>query len=335
MKYALTLTLAFFLSIPALFTQIIYVKEKGTGTGTSWSDAAGNLSEVLRQAIPGDQIWVAAGQYFPTECLTCNDRQRNESFEIPNGVSVYGGFGGWEGNLSERNPRKNATILSGNIGQTDAFDNAFTVVYIRDGASVLLDGFIISDGYADGGTTGDDRIGSGAGLYIDARRGEAAPVIRQCVFMHNAANYGGAVFVNGEAGKASPVFERCDFVHNRSKNGGGAVLNYGMDGQVDVVFSGCQFVQNEAGFGGAVFNLSADNGKVSPQFSDCRFLKNKAINGGGIFTLASTPPTLPQTIFFLGNEAEEGADVYFEKGNRLPERLSRKHTGKLADNYKM
>lgn len=52
------------------------------------------------------QIWVAHGTYDP-------GRLADTSFVIPAGVSVYGGFAGYETIRDQRNPKKYQTILTG------------------------------------------------------------------------------------------------------------------------------------------------------------------------------------------------------------------------------
>ena len=54
---------------------IIYVNQGVTGgshNGDSWADAYTDLQSALSDAVSGDQIWVAAGTYKPTNL-------RNES----------------------------------------------------------------------------------------------------------------------------------------------------------------------------------------------------------------------------------------------------------------
>lgn len=91
----------------------IYVKHNATGSanGTSWTNAHTNLSTALSNSSSGDEIWVAAGTYKPT-----TGTSRTISFEMEDGVALYGGFSGNETSRSQRNWQNNVTILSDVIG---------------------------------------------------------------------------------------------------------------------------------------------------------------------------------------------------------------------------
>ena len=92
---------------------IIYVKPNAAGAnnGTSWANAYKNLQVALAAATPGNQLWVAAGTYYPT-----NGFNRSLYFRLRTGIALYGGFAGNETLLSQRKPAVHLTILSGNIG---------------------------------------------------------------------------------------------------------------------------------------------------------------------------------------------------------------------------
>jgi len=70
---------------------VIYVDIDATGNndGTSWSNAFTDLQDALDKAFDGDEIWVAEGTYKPTDT-----DDSNVSFELGEGVTLYGGFDG-------------------------------------------------------------------------------------------------------------------------------------------------------------------------------------------------------------------------------------------------
>ncbi|TVL96910.1 MAG: hypothetical protein CV087_23105, partial [Candidatus Brocadia sp. WS118] len=107
--------------------RIVHVKIGGTGDGSSWGNAMGDLHEALKIAGPGTEIWLASGKY-----LTTPTDDRTISFVIPDSVRLYGGFTGKEDSLGQREPLKNLTILSGEIGQPSKDDNAYTVIYTKN-----------------------------------------------------------------------------------------------------------------------------------------------------------------------------------------------------------
>lgn len=94
-----------------------------SGPCDSWG-AACTLQRALTVAVAGDEIWVQQGTYMPGTA-------RADTFAIPNGVAVYGGFVGTETARSQRNPDPASTILSGDIGTVgNRTDNSFHIVTI-------------------------------------------------------------------------------------------------------------------------------------------------------------------------------------------------------------
>jgi len=105
----------------------------GSGSGTSWTNAYNKLEDALARAGEGcgDEIWVAQGLYSP-------GTDYDDTFGVPAGVSVLGGFCGTETNVTERDLSRYKTILSGqNVNQA--------VVTMGWGAS--LDGLVIEEAY--------------------------------------------------------------------------------------------------------------------------------------------------------------------------------------------
>ncbi|HFA48799.1 MAG TPA: hypothetical protein ENJ95_07265 [Bacteroidetes bacterium] len=294
-----------------LFATTIYVKANGTGTGTSWSNAAGDLAAVLLNAQPGDQVWVARGTYYPTK-----DRNRSICFTVPTGVKVFGGFAGNESSTQQRNIQSNKTILSGNIGsKSDPKDNSFTVIFFKNAnANNQLDGFTIADGNANGAGPSGDKERCGGGLYLKGSKDKnAQPIIQSCVFQNNFARDGGAVYVNGRRGECSPVFSNCKFLHNSANLDGGAIFNDGRhDGKANPSFTNCTFTGNKGNYGGAICNYGGQ-GESSPKIYSCTFTNNEAfLRGGAIFNMDIDGETKPivNDCQFVDNKAVAGKGMY-------------------------
>jgi hypothetical protein len=82
----------------------------GANDGSSWANAhqgVDGLATGLTAASAGDQVWVAAGTYLPTA-----GGVRTFSFQLKNGVEVYGGFAGFELSLAQLDVSLNPTLLS-------------------------------------------------------------------------------------------------------------------------------------------------------------------------------------------------------------------------------
>ena len=63
--------------------------------------AMGSLDDALAKATSGDEIWIAAGTYKPTQLIKTS-KKNSRHFPLKNGVSIYGGFAGTEKNKEER-----------------------------------------------------------------------------------------------------------------------------------------------------------------------------------------------------------------------------------------
>ena len=71
------------------------------GDGLSWSTAFKDLQDGLADAGGGDEIWVAAGTYYPSVEVG-GIGSRYQAFQMKNGVAIYGGFVGTETSLAQR-----------------------------------------------------------------------------------------------------------------------------------------------------------------------------------------------------------------------------------------
>lgn len=280
MKTIISFAIFFIISFSAT-TKTYYVSPSGNGKATSWKDASSDLNAVLFAAVAGDEIWVAEGTYLPT--LTNN---RNIAFVINSGIKVYGGFEGNETNRTQRNHKKNVTILSGDIGSIIAKDNSYTVVYLKNANSeTTLDGFIIEGGFANGANGHETAVKCGGGLFNDGsgERGQSTPIIANCIFQNNYSRDGGAVYNYGLHGNASPTFTNCIFQDNRTDLDGGAIYNNGRkNGKSNPIFNQCQFLNNEGNYGGAMLNYGGA-GESIPVLTNCTFEGNESYMKGDIF----------------------------------------------------
>lgn len=160
--YLTATILAVLLPVCLLFAGTVrYVKPSasGTGDGSSWANASGDLQAMLTASADGDSVWVAAGTYFPAAIppgtTTVPTTSRDYAFYVPAGVKLYGGFAGNELTLAARNLAANTTILDGDIGTAgNTADNCHHVVILAATGSAVnstrVDGFTIRNGNANG-----------------------------------------------------------------------------------------------------------------------------------------------------------------------------------------
>ncbi len=156
MKNLFTLLVLSLLSIPT-FAARYHVKTTGSdaAAGTNWTAAFATLQKALAIATSGDEIWVAAGTYYPDEGGAFSDNDRNAHFTMKNGVAIYGGFPA-AGNptMTNRDWVNHPTTLSGEIQQdNDISNNTYNIIYNffnNLDTTSLLDGFTVSGGHANG-----------------------------------------------------------------------------------------------------------------------------------------------------------------------------------------
>jgi len=231
---------------------VIFVRKGGIGNGSSWRQAFGDLQQALANVKPGQEIWVAAGTYFPTQ-----EKDRNASFVIPDSVRLFGGFAGNESDRYQRHWDKNLTILSGEIGTERMDDNSYTVVYTEQvGRHTLLDGFVITGGHADGVQQLGDPRRSGGGWYNDGAGGASNPMVTNCLFIHNYARNGAGFYSFAKDGQVNPTFIDCQFINNRADLDGGGLFIDSREGNSEAKIIHCFFSDNRANFGSAIGNRS-------------------------------------------------------------------------------
>ena len=126
------------------------------GDGATWLTAFQYLQDALEIVETGDEVWIAEGIYKPDHGSMAIPGDRVATFQLVNGVALYGGFPASGGVWEDRDPNIHETILSGDLNEDDSSDfvnyndNSYHVVtstscYLN---STILDGFTITGGNA-------------------------------------------------------------------------------------------------------------------------------------------------------------------------------------------
>jgi hypothetical protein len=201
-------------SVAAPIAGIVFVKEGGTGSGTNWDCAAGDLQSAIDIAASGQQIWVAGGSYQPVS---------GSAFNMKEGVKIYGGFAGTETTLASRN-LTNKSVLRGNGVSVVSFNNL--------SKATALDGFTITAGAASGVVnrgsspvlanltiTGNNNLVANGGGISNTK---SSPTLINCIIYGNSANNGGAISNLA----SSPVITNCTIAGNNALVAGlGGIYN--------------------------------------------------------------------------------------------------------------
>jgi len=292
--------------------EVIYVDADAPpgGNGQSWLAAYDNLQDALRSARPGDDIWIAEGTYYPT-----SKRNRSKSFELPDGVALYGGFAGVEERREQRNWEEHETILSGNIGDPEsALDNSYRILIAENlGPDTLVDGLTITEAHNERITSPDGRAG---GILLE----QSNLAIANCRVVDNFAVGGGGlwndggsptidntVFDSNERNAISSPFggdltiTRCTFMGSRSSRGAAIYMHFTPHNSV---IRDCVFRRNRAsGRGGAYY------GAGDPRFENCLFYKNHARSFGGGVYVFSGDPTIVNCTFVANSTDNQGGGL--------------------------
>lgn len=340
-KTVKTLVLAWtclLLAIPSS-ADIIYVKQDGTGSGTSWSDPNGVLQIAINNANYNDEVWVAAGTYTPTIKVGGSD-DRYKSFQMKSGVVIYGGFPD-TGNpdMTDRDPNQYETILSGDIAGNDIIDpnkteNSYHVVTSSfTDPNSILDGFTITAGNA----SGTEPDNGGGGIY-----NSGSITVVNCVISDNYAmgNYvrGAAISNWADNGNtmARMVIINCTISGNHAIGGnvvGGCIYNNAVDeNDIATVTITNSILKNNSAegdsvSGGVIYSYArGENTLATVVVTDSTFSDNSALanyedenlKGGVIINFAYNSATAAVTItnsIILNNHATaEGEDVNISGG---------------------
>lgn len=309
----------------------------GARNGTSWADAYTDLQAALAAASSDasiDEIWVARGIYTPVTPAdpgNVTQAERLATFQLVDGVALYGGFAGGETERSQRDWRANVTVLSGDIDGNDTNadgnhiaetadhiqgDNSYNVITSQGtGTGTVLDGFTVTAGLANGEappgstTVEPPRIEAGGGLVNLG----GSPTIRHVTFSGNRAHAGGGLYSGRDTEQdldAEPQLSRVVFIGNHASVYGGGMAIYSTS---DALLEQVVFTANTANQGAGMLTalstltlknvLFQDNIAVTSTHSEAT-----APRGGGMLNMMSTA-TL-DSVTFSGNAATDGGGMH-------------------------
>ena len=252
------------LSGTALAESVWCVKSDAPGPthdGSSWTDAFLDLQSALNAAQTGDQIWVAAGTYKPTD-----GTDRSISFNLKSGVDLYGGFAGTETSVDARDWKSNPTILSGDIGEPGVnTDNSYKVLAAEQVSGASIDAFTV--------TAGNDGYNGTM----------SSPTFTNCSFSGNSGD--GLNATGGSSGPAGHLtFSGCTFSGN--SHDGLSIGYMGVATCTDCTFSGnlrngvtatiATLTLTDCIFSGNSGN-GADTSRSYPNITNCVFVNNSSI----------------------------------------------------------
>jgi predicted outer membrane repeat protein len=287
---------------------VIYVNADAAskGDGKSWATAYNNLQIALDSSSKGDEIWIAAGIYKPTRMIVGNE-DRHKSFQLKNGVALFGGFAASESSRDQRDWQTNNTILSGDLaGDDDGFtNNAENCYHVLTGigtdSTAVLDGFTVTAGNANFDVWPDD---GGGGM----NNHNGSPRISNCKFIGNASFADGGGMRNW--GDSKPLIKNCTFTENSSGQEGGGMMNG--PGSGSRVIS-CKFIENTAGEdGGGMYN----NETVLTLIVNCTFIRNSVnLTGGGMYNVNHSKPFVTNCTFSENSAVKAGGAICNNNSN--------------------
>lgn len=285
-----------------------YVAPDGTGDGSSWATAAGDLQAVIDAASAGDAIYVAKGVYKPSRLIKTS-KKTSKAFFLKDGVSLYGGFAGTEASLADREvgnaayEMSNATVLDADDEVPDVWarviaegstyrwewelegnqvtgtsGNSSHLLYAAATLAqpTVIDGFTLKGANANVATAKPH----GGAVYAPGK-----VTVKNCIITENSAyftaeandcnSYGGAVYLDG--GTMADCYVARTYCHSSYGNGlGGAV--YARNSAI----SGCVF-EDCVGLdgGGAVY-------MVGGTLDNCTFERCYSSQGGAVYNAGGT-----------------------------------------------
>ncbi|NMH26771.1 T9SS type A sorting domain-containing protein [Flavobacterium silvaticum] len=260
-------------------SEILYVKQNGTGDGSSWANASGDLQLMMDNQFRNREVWVAEGTYNAPDPY----------FRLRDSVKVYGGFPS-EGNptFADRDAELHPTVLT---SVYRAIIGNFYPSGQNLSAETLLDGFVITNN-------------------------EDSPEYMYGLFESNSdASYSNIVFTGLNYSAAEMrreghnSFTDCSFVNNTAINTEGVNYPYTvmLFDRAQSTFTRCLFSGNYAFMGSAMAVIDDSDARID----ECVFANNDndVTSGvGKVVLILNSKATITDSIF------EENGDNSYDGG---------------------
>ena len=278
--------------------RVFRVKPDGTGDGSSWQNAAGDLAAVIADAGRyRGEVWFKKGTY-----------PLDEPLHIMANVGLYGGFSGTETSRAEATGTPDETILTGARDGGGVASRAFVTDNI--GTNFTVQGFtlasfvtVVSQSTQQHGMLFKDCVFTGT--TDTAANVYSRTTFDSCLF----TSVSRAAYFN-EATAEGSVFSGCVFRDNTAPNNGW-LIGSGISGSPNVHFRGCDFIGNTVP--GTSASLILTYCKLTVE--DCNFTGNSAYylvwqdRGGSQMRMYRTKIT-DNTFDYLFRNRDGGYNVF-------------------------
>ncbi|MDX9883333.1 MAG: hypothetical protein RBS73_14825 [Prolixibacteraceae bacterium] len=261
---------------PPVIKKHVYVKEGGTGDGSSWASATSLDAALSQDYAAGDLIHVAAGTYTPGLLVTGGSagNEGDKTFEIKQNITIIGGYPANASQGAVSDPSVNSTILDGN---NTANHVVIVTAPVIENQKVILTGITIKNGNtaASGGVSINGlEYGKnyGGGLIV----GKSVVELNYCILTDNTAvSGGGAIYTFAEA---VLTLNNCVVKNNKttaSGANGGAIFIFGRS----MLYTNHSAITTNGagGFAGALYAYGANF-----------HMYNTAVDGNGAGGVGST-----------------------------------------------
>ena len=270
-----------------------YVKQGGTGNGTSWTDAMGDVQKAIDELATTSgqkgEVFIAKGVYFPSKITTSDGNTLPiTSFVMRDGISVYGGFAG----VSEE------TVANRARTGENFWEFTNQTLLVGSGAATLQEGgsYKITKNW----TNNEWSVTSSSSHVV-----WFAPLVGSTTGFTTETILDGVTITGGSA---QPNLDGDDY-QKYSRQGAGVYMD-----SPNAVLRNCIITNNNAGKSKSEeANAPSQGGGVYCRYGQVRYnliYNNSAVSGGGVYL---EDAGFINKSMITNNSANNGAGAYLKK----------------------